>query len=339
MTKEKILVIQTAFLGDALLTLPMIQNIKENEPECSIDVVCIPDTQEVFQFSDSVDNVIVFDKKGTGKSFFKLIKFALSLKKNDYTKIYSPHRSFRTSLLILMLGVNQSIGFDTAAMNFVYTKRIKYKKEIHEVARNLSLNGYTISDNNWKILPQISIPNEVIKKTDEIISRFNGRIIGIAPGSIWETKKYPSEYIEKVVKYFAEKEYSVLFIGGQKDFQICNQIHQKFSDKTINLAGQLSVIESLAIINRLSLLICNDSAPTHMGVAVDIPVLTIYCSTVPQFGFYPYNERSKSISFDDLSCKPCGIHGLIKCPINTFDCGYKLSPEKIIKTAEQLLNS
>ena len=51
------------------------------------------------------------------------------------------------------------------------------------------------------------------------------------------------------------------------------------------------------------------------------PVLTIYCSTVPEFGFYPYNKKSSYISFNDLNCKPCGIHGYEKCPIKSFDCG------------------
>jgi heptosyltransferase-2 len=72
-------------------------------------------------------------------------------------------------------------------------------------------------------------------------------------------------------------------------------------------------------------------------MCADIPVLTIYCSTIPQFGFYPYNKKSDYISFDDLICKPCGIHGFSKCPLDTFDCAKLLVPNLVIEKAEKLL--
>ena len=103
-------------------------------------------------------------------------------------------------------------------------------------------------------------------------------------------------------------------------------------------AGKLNTIESISLIKACSLLICNDSAPTHMGMAAGTPTLTIYCSTVRDFGFYPYNENSDYISFDDLKCKPCGIHGHNKCPENTFDCGLKLLPDLVIEKINRLLN-
>lgn len=93
------------------------------------------------------------------------------------------------------------------------------------------------------------------------------------------------------------------------------------------------------ITKHVKLLISNDSAPTHLGMCADIPVLTIFCSTVPGFGFYPYNEQSKTISFSNLDCKPCGIHGYRKCPIETFDCGYKLLPEMVIEKIKKQLTS
>jgi heptosyltransferase-2 len=75
-----------------------------------------------------------------------------------------------------------------------------------------------------------------------------------------------------------------------------------------------------------------------MGMCSDIPVLTLYCSTTSDFGFYPYNAKSSYLSYDDLFCKPCGIHGYDKCPVNTFDCGYLLKPEIVISKIEKMLN-
>ena len=102
-------------------------------------------------------------------------------------------------------------------------------------------------------------------------------------------------------------------------------------------AGDFSLIYTIELLKNTSLLICNDSAPTHLGMCADIPVLTIYCSTVPQFGFYPYNKKSDFISYDNLFCKPCGIHGFNKCPLDTFDCAKLLLPNLVIEKAEKLL--
>ena len=98
------------------------------------------------------------------------------------------------------------------------------------------------------------------------------------------------------------------------------------------------MIESIELLKRVEILISNDSAPTHLGVCADIPVLTIYCSTVPEFGFYPYNKKSSYISYDDLECKPCGIHGLKECPIKTFNCGNLIEPLQVFMKIKEMLN-
>lgn len=338
MNAEKILVIQTAFLGDAILTLPMIQKLKEFFPESIIDVVAIPDTKEVFENSPFVDNIFTYDKKGTQKTIWHLIEFAKRLKQNEYTKVFSPHRSLRTSILVLLLSVKECSGFDISSLSYVYKRRIKYNRHNHEVARNLELIGADIKSDKWKILPKITIPNSIEIKVSSLIAEIGKPFIAIAPGSVWETKKYPAEYYAKLAEYFVNKNYNIVYIGGKKDFSLCEQLHKQVSRSTFNLAGKLSITETIALLNRSSLLLSNDSAPTHMGMAADIPVLTLFCSTIPDFGFYPYNNKSCYLSIDGLDCKPCGIHGRKSCPINTFECGIKLTPALVIEKIEQIIN-
>ncbi len=337
--KEKILVIQTAFLGDAILTLPMIQKLKEKFPHSSIDVISIPATKEIFECSPYVDNVIPLDKKGKHKSILQLIRFAIQLKKNNYTIVYSPHRSFRTSLLVLLLNVENSFGFDNASFSFLYKRSVRYDKTEHEVNRNLKLAGLKVENENWKILPEINASNEVEKRVNELLQDISKPLVTIAPGSVWQTKKYPEEYFEIITEYLIGKNYFVAFIGGQSDIEICNRLFKKNNASSINFAGRLNIIESVQLLRKSKLLLCNDSAPTHMGMAADIPVITLYCSTIPGFGFYPYNQKSISLSVDGLKCKPCGIHGKRECPINTFECGFKLSPDLVIKKIDQILLS
>jgi heptosyltransferase-2 len=334
---NRILIIQTAFLGDALLTLPLIQYVKTINKKNIIDVVCIPSTKEIFKASSSVNSVFVLEKRGKHKSLKSFLSFAKELKKNSYTKIISPHRSFRTSLLVWFLNVKEAVGFDKSSMSFIYSKKITHNWSDHEVLRNLKLADFSGSD--WRIKPNISIPENTKEKIKRLVAENNLKnFIMIAPGSVWNTKAYPIELYRIVVEYFIGKDFKVVLIGGKNEFEICDLLAKDFNDKVVNFSGKLSIIESIEFMKYSKILICNDSAPTHMGMAADISVLTVYCSTVPSFGFYPYNEKSRYLSYDELKCKPCGIHGKQSCPIKTFECAYKLTPGTIIDTAVKMIS-
>jgi lipopolysaccharide heptosyltransferase II len=336
--KEKILVIQTAFIGDAILTLPMLQKLREENPQSELDVISNPLTSEIFSSSPVINNVIVLDKRREHKSIFSLVRFARKLKEKNYTKLYSPHRSFRTSLIVLFSGIKNTYGFDNSSLSHVYKNIIKYDFNGHEVKRNLDLISFNNS-NDWKILPDIIITSEQQKKVNDfLIQNSLNNAIAVAPGSVWNTKKYSPEYFEKIIDYLTTKFYKIILIGSAKDEIICKSLASRFEENVISVAGKFSIIESIQMLKNVKLLISNDSAPTHMGVCANIPVLTLFCSTSPAFGFYPYNEKSGYLSFDDLSCKPCGVHGYDECPIGTFRCGNELYPQIVISKIEKMLN-
>ncbi len=337
--QEKILVIQTAFPGDAILTLPMIQQLKKRSENVLIDVICIPSTKIIFEASPYINLVIELDKKDKHKSLFALYKFSRQLRKNNYDAVYSPHRSLRSAFITLELNVKETYGFDNSALKFAYRHTAEYILSDHEVKRNLSLIGENYSDGGWKILPEISVPGEIRDKIDHFIKNEikTEKIIAAAPGSVWQTKIYPAEHYKEIINYLTKDGYTLILIGGEADKDLSEQIKSSFDDKVLNLAGKFSFIETVELLKHVKLLISNDSAPTHLGICVDISVLTIYCSTVPGFGFYPYNDQSDTISFNNLECKPCGIHGYRQCPIETFDCGYKLPPDRVIEKINKLL--
>ena len=336
---EKILVIQTAFIGDAILTLPMVQKLKTIYTESEIDVLAIPSTAEIFSASPYVNKTVLFDKRGKHKSLPSLIKFIKELKKNSYSVIYSPHRSLRTSFIVMMLGVKETYGFNNSSFPYVYKHLIRYIPHHHEVQRNLDLIGYYYGE-DWKILPDLHISEQQETRINNFISenKLVGKIAAIAPGSIWNTKKYPEIYFKDIINYFREKLFSVILIGSEKDKSICEDIAKDFTDGVVSSAGKFSIVETIGLLKRTKIIISNDSAPSHFGVCANIPVLTIYCSTVPEFGFSPYNSGSSFVSLNGLECKPCGIHGYNKCPIKTFVCGLSLKPQAVISEIEGIVN-
>lgn len=338
MQSKKILVIQTAFLGDAILTLPMIQKLKQNNPSSLIDVISIPGTAELFAASECVNEVIVLDKRGRQKSLSQLYKFIKDIKRKKYDEIYSPHKSFRSALIVLLSGVKETFGFNNSSMFHVYRNIVDYQINDHEVKRNLSLIGLD-SELDWKILPKVRVKDEIKTKIKNLINEktLSSGFVAIAPGSVWSTKRYPVENFSKIIRELINKNVKVVLIGSNSDNNICEQLIST-NKNVISFAGELNIVESIELLSYASLLITNDSAPTHMGMAADIPVLTLYCSTIPQFGFYPYNNKSKYLSFDELKCKPCGIHGYDVCPLKHFDCGNKLNHELILNTVYEMIN-
>jgi heptosyltransferase-2 len=334
---KKILVIQTAFLGDAILTLPLIQFLKEKYVDPKICVLAIPSTSVVFEYSPFVDDVIVYDKKGSEKSILSYIKLIMKIRKENFDEVYSPHRSVRSTIISFFSRANLTVGFDISDLSFLYKKKVKYEKSDHEVKRNLSLVEFNF-DNDWHILPIVNsskVDNEKFKEIEKIDCK---KLIAVAPGSVWKTKVYPKEYFIKIIEQLIQQDFFVVLIGGKEDQNLCEKIEKEIGNKIISTAGKFSILESIELLKKCSALICNDSAPTHMAMIADIPVLTIYCSTIPDFGFYPYNKKSSFVSFDELSCKPCGIHGKKECPIKTFDCGYKLLPEKVLSKLQEIIS-
>ncbi len=332
----RILVIQTAFPGDAILTLPMLQVLRKMKSDAKIDVLAIPATAEIFQASKSIDEVIVFEKKKHKKNPVKFLKFIKTIRERNYDEIISPHRSARSSLISYFSGASRRSGFNTATLNFLYSDLVFYNKTTHEVHRNLSLIGYT---SDWKeILPEFTVTENTNPGAGKILSLLeeSREYIALAPGSVWNTKKYPPEYFREIAEYFTGKGYGLILLGGKADKDLCGFLADHL-ENAVNSAGELTIPESTELLKKCRLLITNDSAPAHMGVAANIPVLTIFCSTVPEFGFYPYHTKGQSAGIVGLKCRPCGIHGHRECPIKTFECGKKLIPSVIIEQAESML--
>ena len=337
--RKKILFIQTAFPGDAILTLPALQILKKMEPDSFIDVICIPGTKEIFESSPSVDNVIILDKRGIHRSIFKTYQFSKELSKSGYDKVYSAHRSLRTSLMVLNSQIEESFGFDNSSLMHVYKNVVQYNSAKHEVMRNLDLVGFEYDEESWKIIPiiNVSLENKNLVKDYILKNELGDNFIAIAPSSIWKTKMYPAEHYSKIIDELTQKGYKVVLIGSKDEKDYLDSFVHQDQNNVINSAGVFSIVQSIEFLNHARLLICNDSAPTHMGMAAEIKTLTLYCSTIPEFGFYPYSRNSDYLSYDDIECKPCGIHGYQSCPLKTFDCGIKLSPERVIKKIEEML--
>ncbi len=339
---KRILIIQTAFLGDLVLTLPVIQIIKEKLPDAEVDVLVIPSTAELLNHNSLIRKVIIYDKKISGIG--KLLKIANELRNSSYDVIISPHRSARSALISYLSFPDLSISFDTSTLSFLYNETVKYEKGIHEIQRNLKLLDPLGISESVIVRPELFISNIERESVDEVLDGLDvptgEKFVTIAPGSVWFTKRFPESKFINICNFLSVEGIKTILIGGMSDFETAERIVEGCRSPLINsVAGKLSVLESAELVRRSSVLLTNDSAPLHIGNAVNTPVYAIFGSTVPGFGFYPYGKPDNIFEVNGLSCRPCGIHGRTNCPVDTLDCMKMINEsnvtEKIISLVRQ----
>lgn len=336
------LVVQTAFPGDVILTLPLIQELKKEYPEAVVDFVVIPKCAELLVNHPSVNKVIIYDKHGSDsglRNFFRKVK---ELRKNTYDIAIVPHRSIRSALLVKLAGIPERIGFNKSAGKYLHTKRVAYESSIHEIDRICSLMRPLGIDPPLKEYPRLFPSFHDKKKVGHFLSEHGiqhvNKLICAAPGTVWKTKQWPAERFSELLRKLSSHDYPVVLIGGREDAELCEKIRKEVGTSLISsAAGILSFLQSAELMGRSRLLISNDSAPMHIAVAMRIPVVAIFGATIPEFGFAPYGESDVVVETKGLDCRPCSIHGGERCPIKTFDCMNRISADAVYDHVMKLI--
>ena len=329
----KILIVQTSFLGDTILSTPVIRGIHTLYPEAEIWMMTTPLSSHLVKNDPLLSGVIPFDKRGQAKGIKGLRAMAATLKSMNFDRVYSLHRSIRTSVMLALAGIPQRFGFSNAKGAFLYHRTWQRDPEVHEVLRNLAiLMGETDIAELTSDMRSFPPPdNEISAAVKEAIP--DRPFALMVPGSAWETKMWHSKGYNSVAEALITKGIPVMVAGGPDEAEACEQASKGLS--AINMAGKTNIGEMIWIAQRAAVIICNDSMALHMASALKIPNVAIFCSTIPEFGFGPWKNRAIVVE-KKLPCRPCGRHGKRKCPENTEACMREITPEQVLGAVETL---
>lgn len=337
---EKVLIIQTAFLGDVILALPMAQTLRNHLPDARIDFLCIPNTAGVLKNHPAVNTIIEYDKKG-GDKYDKFIEVLSEIREVEYDAVICPHRSFRSALLTYYSEARVRVGYSKNSLSFLLNRKVKYVKDRHEITRNNELVEMLLAsayDEKKVSLKPDLYPSDEDKKTVEHLLTHKANLITFAPCSRWFTKQLTLEKSKEIIKKLVFGGYNVALIGGNDDANYCSQLEQEMNDPSlINLGGKLTPLQSYYVMTQSKAVITVDSASQHLAAASGKPIMLIYGSTDISFGFYPLTSKYKIIEDDKLECRPCTDHGRDKCPLGHFKCIKDLSAENIFSELEILI--
>jgi heptosyltransferase-2 len=310
----RILIIQTAFLGDVILATSVVNSIKAQYPEAQVDLLVKKGNELLVLGHPNIHRVLTFDKSRKWRDILRLVR---ANRATRYDFIVNLHR-FASSGLIAVLSQTKTIGFDKNPLARFYTLKLPHpiSKGIHEIDRNFTL----IAALGVKHLVKPSIvPSEDAMKN---VRKYQETpYVCLAPASVWATKQLP---IEKWVELSKKQDHLIYLLGGPSDHSLCETIKTQIPGRTVNLAGNLSLMESIALMKGAVRNHVNDSGPLHFASAVNAPVTAYFCSTVTDFGFGPLSDDSEVKEVTGLACRPCGLHGKKECPEGHFKCGKEL---------------
>lgn len=319
MNLDKILVIQTAFLGDVILASPVWENLHNKYPNAQIDVLVKKGNECLLSGHPFIRKVFVFDKSQKLKNVWLLAK---TFRKVKYDLIINLQRFTSSGIITVLARGNESRGFQKNPMSWLFTKRYAHqmKANWHEVDRNLLLISDLIAapTRGPKLYPS--------HNDQQIIKAFqNVPYYCMAPTSVWYTKQAPKEIWLKLINQLAQTKHTIYLLGAPTDKSYLQELLNHVNGpKVINLAGELTLLQSAALMSGAINNFVNDSGPLHLASATNAPVTAFFCSTVPEFGFGPLSETSQIIEVKNLDCRPCGLHGHKACPKGHFKCGNEL---------------
>jgi heptosyltransferase-2 len=321
---NKILIIQTAFIGDAILATALVEKLRNFYPNTKIDVLVRKGNEVIFETNPHVNEILAWDKKNN--KYLSLLKTILQVRKRKYDIVVNVQRFFSSGLITSMSNAPIKSGFKKNPLSFFLQNKAPHAIDgTHEIERNQKLIEF-ITDSK-PVLPKIYITDPV---EFEVQNLKVGKYICIAPASVWFTKQYPeNKWIELIQQL--KPETTVYLLGSKGDSLLCQRMVEKTGKHVKNLCGKLSLLESAALMKDAVMNFVNDSAPLHLCSSIDAPVTAVFCSTTPKFGFGPLGASGIVVEAQEpLACRPCGLHGKKQCPEKHFNCAALITAKQLL---------
>ncbi len=325
---NRILVIQTAFLGDAILATALLERIHADHPDAQIDYLVRKGNESLFVGHPFLNSVFTFDKS---LKFSELVRLGKLIRRRHYDTVYNAQRFASSGILTVFSGAKRTVGYVNNPFSLLFSQKVKHRfgtqfPAVHEVDRLIDLYSDTLD--TVRSLPKL-YPTF---KDESLVECYSlGAYITIAPASVWFTKQWPeAKWVELMAAFPAG--IKIYLIGGTSDAELCNRIAAESKNAKV-LCGKLSLLQTAVLMQKAKMNYANDSGPVHLASAVNAPMAAVYCSTIPEFGFTPLSSVSFSFETNEkLDCRPCGIHGHKDCPKKHFNCAQTIDAKQIAKT-------
>lgn len=324
----KFLVIRFSSIGDIILTTPVVRLLKQQIENSVVHFLTKPQYGSMLKTNPNIDKLHLLSAN--------INETVAQLKAEEFDYIIDLHHNLRTAMIKNRLKI---IAFSVNKINIqkwlLVNLRVNRMPEKHMVDRNLeTIRLFDVSDDGKGL--DYFIPPDEETEPSALGKEFGSGYIALAIGAQHETKKMP---VEKLSAMLAMIDHPVVILGGPGDREAGEAITGALPGRSvINNCGMFSINQSASLVRQARLIITHDTGMMHIAAAFRKKILSLWGSTDPVFGMYPYHPDPDSVIFEvkGLRCRPCSKIGYSKCPKGHFDCMMKQDIERIAGTANQL---
>ncbi len=306
----KVLIIEPNWLGDVLFTTPAIRAVREKYKDVYISVIvharCLP----ILEDNPNINEIIVLKNVRGLKGFFAKIRLISRLKSKSFDIAFLFHRSMTHTLMCVLAGIPERVGYHTQKRFFLLTRRIIPQwPEAHRVEYFLDVTRVSGIDTDNKDY-EFFIKPENEKQAISILNN-NGIRSGepyfvINPGGNWPPKRWPKENFANLCdEIFNKYDIKVIIAGAEKDAPLGEGIINLCASKPINLCGKTTLKQLAVILKGAKVVISNDTGPMHIAVSQKTPTVALFGPTDPKITG-PYGSSRYIVIRKDVGCPvPC----------------------------------
>jgi len=339
-----ILLVRFSSIGDVLLTTPLIRAMRRTWPASRITFLVKETFAPLLKDNPHLDEVITL-RGGGGLS--ELLEISRSLKQRKVNLLADLHNSLRSRILRSLVPAEETIVYAKLTLKrslLIYGRLDFYGQRVLSVPERYALPlagfGVRLDAGGCELYPGERDRALALEKTLGCRPAGN-RLLAVAPGSAWPTKRWPPARFAAAASKLADKyELKVILLGGSGDLEACREVEQALDSgvERVNLAGELPLMASAAAVAGSRLLLTNDTGLMHIAAAVKTPVVAAFGPTTRQLGYFPYKAPAARVVETKLYCRPCTHNGRKRCPLLHFRCMRDIPTEKMVAAAEKLLN-
>lgn len=335
----RIAVWNTAFLGDSVLTLPLIRVLKAAWPEAELDFYVRGGLASLYEAQPEISRVFSCDKRGKDRGLVAVFREGRGIAQRKYDIWVDAHLSLRSSYMAWASRAPVRAGYAEAALSrVVFTRRVSRRfDELQEIERLLLLAKALdvpcgLLENRELCWPAIVLPAGAVEEADRLLAPLPAgkKTIGLHPGSVWPTKRWTPEGFAFILRRALDDGVNAVLLAGPGEEKTAAEVRALAGVRGdeagfLDLSGKTSLLSLAAVLGRLDDYVTNDSGPMHLAWAQHTPVTALFGPTVRTLGFAPRGETSTIIEAD-VSCRPCGLHGHKACPKGHFACMKNIDP-------------
>lgn len=357
---RRIAVWNTAFLGDAVLSLPLLRSLRAAWPEATLDFYVRGGLAGLFEAQPELNHVFAYDKRGTARGLtgFRLLGREVSARRYDLW--IDAHLSLRSSVMARLSGAPRRVGYAEAALAWwAFTdqagRRFAERQEIERLLgllEPLALPEAVLADESLR-WPELVLPPAAQAEAGRLLAPLPpGPVLGVHPGSVWPTKRWTPGGFARVLRRALEAGACVVLLASPEECETAREVLRLAENgeddgaetgpvrplagiaagpggtsRLLDLSGKTSLPVLAAVVGRLQCYLTNDSGPMHLAWAQRTPVTALFGPTVRGLGFVP--RGNSAIMETDEPCRPCGLHGHKACPQKHFRCMRGIDPDKV----------